>query len=301
MDRSNTTGHAPARLRGVARALAGLTALGIAAATAQPLGVPEDLPGKPGHKRPRWEAGIAGVAASVPDYPASDEHQRVVLPAPYFVYRGRTLRADDEGSRLRRRLTPNLEIDVSGGGAMSSDSSGSDARRGMPDLDYLLELGPNLRMSFEGPTPTSTFIVNMPLRGVASLGDGGLQWRGLVFAPDLALQSERFLGGRMNLRGSIRADFASAQLQRYFYEVSPQYATPERPAFSAGGGYLGSSVGGRIAYAFTPRLRGFLSLRWYYHGGAANDRSPLFRSDEGYSAALGFSWSLFQSKQLAED
>ena len=41
----------------------------------------------------------------------------------------------------------------------------------MPDLDYLLELGPNLRMSFEGPTPTSTLIVNMPLRGVASLGD----------------------------------------------------------------------------------------------------------------------------------
>jgi len=301
MDRTDTTGHAPPRLRGVARTLAGLTALGMAAAAAQPLGVPEDLPGKPGHERPRWEAGIAGVAATVPDYPASDEHQRVVLPAPYFVYRGRTLRADDEGSRLRRRLTPNLEIDVSGGGAMSSDSSGSDARRGMPDLDYLLELGPNLRMSFEGPTPTSTFIINMPLRGVASLGDGGLQWRGLVFAPDLALQSERFLGGRMNLRGSIRADFASAQLQRYFYEVSPQFATPERPAFSAAGGYLGSSVGGRIAYAFTPRLRGFLSLRWYYHGGAANDRSPLFRSDDGYSAALGFSWSLFQSKQLAED
>ena len=301
MDRTDTTGRFATCLHAIPRALAAFTALGMAAASAQPLGVPEDLPGKPGHQRPRWEAGIAGVAATVPDYPASDEHQRVALPAPYFVYRGRTLRADDEGSRLRRRLTPNLEIDVSGGGAMSSDSSGSDARRGMPDLDYLLELGPNLRMSFEGPTPTSTLIVNMPLRGVASLGDGGLQWRGLVFTPDLALQSERFLGGRMNLRGSIRADFASAQLQRYFYEVTPQYATPERPVFSAAGGYLGASVGGRVAYAITPRLSSFVSLRYYFHDGAANDRSPLFRSDHGYSAAVGFSWSLFQSRQLAED
>jgi len=248
---------------------------------------------------PRWEAGIAGAAFTVPDYPASDEYRSLALPAPYFVYRGRVLRADDEGSRLRRRLGANMELDLSGGGALSSDSSGSDARRGMPDLGYLLELGPNLRLSYAGPAHDSAVVINLPVRGVISVGDGGLNWRGAVFAPELAYRADRYLEGRLGIWLSLATEVASTALQRYFYEVAPRYATADRPAYAADAGYLGSSLGLRGSYSLTPRLRLFASLRYYAYAGAENQDSPLFRRDDGYTAAIGLSWTVLQSDQRA--
>jgi outer membrane protein len=250
---------------------------------------------------PRWEAGIAGAAFTVPDYPASDEYRTLALPAPYFVYRGRVLRADDEGSRLRRRLGANIELNLSGGGALSSDSSGSDARRGMPDLGYLLELGPNLRLSYPGPAHDSAVVINLPVRGVLSIGDGGLNWRGVVFAPELAYRADRYLDGRLGIWLSLASEYGSTALQRYFYEVAPRYATTERPAYAADAGYLGSSLGLRGTYTLTPRLRLFASLRYYAYSGAANQDSPLFRRDDGYTAAIGISWTMLQSRERAVD
>jgi outer membrane protein len=247
---------------------------------------------------PKWEAGVLFAALTLPDYPASDEYQRIALPVPYFVYRGQVLRAEDEGSRLRQRLAPHVEFDISGGGALSSDAGRSDARRGMPDLDYLVELGPNLRLSYDGPRPQSRFIVNLPLRGVASIGSG-IDWQGVLFAPELAYVSERFLDGRLALRASLVSEFSSTQLQRYFYEVQPQYATDTRPAYAASAGYLGSSLGFRVTYTLTASVSTFIGLRWYNHAGAANADSPLFRSDDGYSATLGLRWSFLKSTQSA--
>lgn len=252
-------------------------------------------------QRPRWEAGVAAVGFTVPDYPAADEYRSLALPLPYFVYRGRVLRADEESSRLRRRLAPNVELDISARGALSTDSEGSDAREGMPDLGYLLELGPNLRLSYPGAAPRSHWIVNLPVRGVISIGDPDVHWRGVVFAPELAYRRAGFMDGRLALRGSLRPTFAGTRLQRYFYEVAPQFATPQRPAYEASAGYLGVSLGAQVSWAFTPRLRGFLDLRHYNHAGAANDDSPLFRSENNLTAAAGFSWSFWQSRHGAED
>lgn len=251
-------------------------------------------------EQPRWEAGVLLAALTIPDYPAADESRHLLLPVPYFIYRGRVLRADDSGSRLRRRLAPNLEIDISGGGSLSSDASDTEARRGMPDLDYLVELGPNLRLSYPGPHPKSLIVVNLPLRGVVSVGSG-LDWQGMRFAPELAYVNERFLDGRLALNVSLVSEFASERLQRYFYEVDPVYATPERLAYRASAGYLGSSLGARAWYSFTPSLRGLISVRWYNHDGAANEDSPLFRRANGYSATIGLAWSFLRSRERAAE
>ncbi|MGH8444478.1 MAG: MipA/OmpV family protein [Solimonas sp.] len=295
----------PARRRAASRLLrAPLLALPAAFAVpvaAQTLPTPNEQTTQPRDTLPKWEAGVLFAGLTLPDYPASDEYRTIVVPVPYFVYRGRTLRSsEEEGSRLRQKLAPNVEIDVSGGGALSSDSNGSKARRGMPDLDYLVELGPNLRLSYDGPRPHSQIVVNLPLRAVVSLGSG-VDWQGVLFAPELAYISERFLGGRLSLRGSLSSEFSSTQLQRYFYGVAPRYATAERPAYQADAGYLGSSLGLRASYAFTPTIDGFIGLRWYNHAGAANADSPLFRNENGYSATLGVSWSFWESKEMAED
>lgn len=250
-------------------------------------------------QKPRWEAGIAGVGFRVADYPASDEYRTLALPVPYFVYHGRVLRSDDQGSRMRRKLTPYAEIDISGGGALASDSSDSQARDGMPDLGYLVELGPNLRLSINGPTARSKIFANLPVRGVISIGDPGLNWRGVMFAPELAYRQERVLGTELALRVSLASQFVSAALGEYFYEVEPRYATAQRPAYSASGGYLGSSLGVRIDHQLSRRIRLFTTLRYYSYSGAANEDSPLFRTDHGYTAGLGLSWTFLQSREAA--
>lgn len=251
--------------------------------------------------RPRWEAGVAGVALRAPDYPGADEYRNFALPVPYFIYYGRVLRADEnEGSRLRQKMTPNVELALSGGGTLSSDSSNSDARRGMPDLDYLIQLGPSLRLSYPGPQPRSKFIVRVPLRAAASVGSG-LAWHGIATAPDVSYLREGLLDGRLALRVSVGSEFASTALHRYYYDVAPQDATSERPAYRAKAGYLGSGIDLSGRYRFTRKLRGFVALGYANHAGSANEHSPLLRSDDGYTVATGFSWSFWQSAARAEE
>ncbi len=246
---------------------------------------------------PKWEGGVMFAGLMLPQYPAAEDYRYLAVPVPYFVYRGDVLRAEDGSSRVRQKLAEHVEIDVSGGGALSSNGN-SDAREGMPDLDYLVELGPNLKLNFDGPRPQSKVLINLPLRAVISVGSG-VDWQGFIFEPELAYLSERFVGGRLLLRASISSEFTGTLLQRYFYEVAPRYATAERPAYRADGGYMGSSIGLRAAYAFSPRWRGFISTRYFRHSGAANEDSPLFRNVHGYSVAIGLAWAFMVSKEMA--
>jgi outer membrane protein len=271
-----------------------------ATAFAQALPSIDDIPAQV-PDRPKWEVGIGALAFITPNYPASDDYRTLAFPAPYFVYRGRVLQADDEGSRLRHRFTPNIELGFSGGGALSSNSNDSGARRGMPDLDYLVEAGPNLRLSFDGPTPRSKLQLDLPVRAVFSVGSD-LRSRGFTFAPELAFMSSYLRKDRLTLRLSLGSDWATEALHDYFYEVEPRYAIEgQRPAYSASAGYLGSSIGTRLTYAFTPRVSGFAAVRYYQYSGAANENSPLFERDDNTSLVVGFIWSLWQSRARAED
>ncbi len=249
--------------------------------------------------QPRWEAGIAAGAFTVADYPGSDEYRTLGAPLPYFVYYGTVLRSDERGSRVRRALTPNVEINISGSGALASDSDGSEARAGMPDLGYLLELGPNLALAFDGPNPGAKIYINLPARGVVSVGDPDLSWRGVLFAPEIAWRQHWLPNRALSLRVAYGADFASTRLHDYFYGVAPVYANDARPAYEASSGYLGSTVNLRLGYAISPTVRSFLSFSYNNYAGAANEDSPLFRSEDGYSAALGLSWSFLRSKRSA--
>jgi outer membrane protein len=281
--------------------LALCAALSLLGSTAQAQTISTDTIAPDSAHQPKWEAGVAGVAVTVPDYPASDQNRTIALPAPYFVYHGSTFRSDDEGSRLRQILTPNVELSLSGGGALSSDSKHSDARSGMPDLGYLLEVGPNVRLTYDGPMPETKWVIDLPIRAVASLNDFDLRWRGLIFAPEFAYQSKHFVNDHLNLRIALGAEVGTRLLQRYFYEVPSAYATADRAAYSASAGYLGSSLAATLNYKVTKKLKSFVSLEYDNYAGAANNDSPLYRSNDGYAAVIGFSWSFLQSHEIEED
>lgn len=94
---------------------------------------------------PLWELGVVIGAGYAPDYPAADEYSARILPLPYFVYRGKVFRSEESGL-LRGRIvqTARVEFDVSVAGAVDTKSHQNDARRGMPDLDWMGQIGPRL-------------------------------------------------------------------------------------------------------------------------------------------------------------
>jgi len=121
--------------------------------------------------KPLFELGIAGGAGYVPDYPAADQSHLQYLALPYFAYRGKFLRSDEKGL-LRGRFvrTRNVELDVSLSGSFAIDSDDNDARRGMPDLDYLGEVGPRLQITIARAARHAKIDLELPLRAVFSTG-----------------------------------------------------------------------------------------------------------------------------------
>ena len=98
--------------------------------------------------QPLFELGLVGGGGYLPDYPAADESHLRGLALPYFAYRGEIIRSDEKGL-LRGRLiqTDDIEFDISLNGSFPVDSDDNDDRRGLPDLDWLGEIGPRVQFT----------------------------------------------------------------------------------------------------------------------------------------------------------
>ncbi len=252
-------------------------------------------------QRPLWEIGIGGAFGGVSDYPASDRYHLRGLPIPYFVYRGQLFRSDESGARLRAKVRPDVELDISSSASFPVHSESGGPRAGMPGLDYLFQLGPNLKITFDRPAPGVRLLVEFPLRAAFSTDWRHMDYRGLIFSPDLAIQDDTLLGSSWRTYADIGPQFTSARLQDYFYEVDPQYATPDRPAYQAHGGYLGTRIEVGASRALIDGLRLFFYGRLDNYDGAENRDSPLWKSDFNGTAFVGFAWSFLQSHATVDE
>lgn len=255
---------------------------------------------QPAETRPLWEAGVAGFALYGPDYPAADEYALNALPAPYLIYRGEALRlGDGQGAALVPFRTARLSFGISASGAFPAESDGNRARAGMPDLDTLLEFGPELVLigpGYAGGDGTTELAIQA--RGVASVGGDGPAWQGLVLEPKL--RTERaFPAAGVTVSASLSAVIADERLQDYFYEVDPAFARPGRAAFDATAGYLGAEAGLAVTARLNPRTQVFGGVAAGLYEGAANTDSPLHRAGVNGRAFLGLTFSFYQSRTRA--
>jgi len=252
---------------------------------------------------PKWEAGFAAGAGRTPHYPAADESGGAVVGAPYVIYRGSRLRVGEDGW-ISGRLFKSRKIDLtlSLAGSLPVSSEDNEARTGMPDLDFLLEIGPQLVITLAERPDVDSVSLKLPLRVVGSTDFHNLKYRGLIFQPRLAYDRENLFGSE-DLSGtvSIGPTFASEPLMDYFYEVGPQFATPQRPVYDAQAGYLGSNLRLGLSYQVSERFKISLGTQLSYYGGATNEDSPLFRSRTGIAAGIGFVWKAWMSRTMVPD
>lgn len=246
---------------------------------------------------PLWELGLVGSAATLPDYPGADRNRWRVLPLPYAIYRGETLRAENGGVRGRYRFTPDVELDLSFGGALPADSDGNPARSGMPDLDLLLEIGPRLTLTLARPSAGTAVSVALPVRAVFSTDFSGIEPEGFITTPEL-VYTDRQIGGSP-WRGRLAAGpvWATEPLMDYFYEVAPRFARSGRPAYAAEGGYLESRFTASLSRPLSRTLTLFLFARASSLEGATNDASPLLRERLNFAGGAGLAYTFRRSAQ----
>lgn len=254
--------------------------------------------------QPLWEFGAGGVMIDVPNYPASSERNFIALAAPYLVYRGDVFRlGGGNGARAVVVEESNYEFDLSFGGAFSADSDDNTAREGMPELDFLFEVGPQLiyRMKDfkfdEGGN--GRLNARIQARAVFSTDFNRIDSRGYVLEPTLSYQQRGRLFDNTGLNLSFSVIFASEKLQDYFYQVEQDFVTDNRDQFDAKGGYLGSELSVGFSFPIRENIRGFIGGSAQFHQGAANQDSPLFEKDITYGVAAGFVWRLYESDTKA--
>jgi outer membrane scaffolding protein for murein synthesis (MipA/OmpV family) len=247
---------------------------------------------------PLWEFGLGPIGLRLPDYRGSDESRSYIYPFPYFIYRGDFLRVDREGVRGILFESDRVELGLSLNGTPPTDSDKNRTRQGMPDLDPTLEIGPRLNLTLAQDRVRDWRLeLRLPLRAAMALDLPDARGIGWVFAPHLSLDMRpSFLGGTWNFGVQAGPLFATGTYHRYFYAVDPQFATPERPAYSPGGGYSGT-----LALVYLSRRIGSFWLggfaRYDTLNGAVFEASPLVKSDHSVMAGISVAWVFSQSQQ----
>lgn len=246
---------------------------------------------------PLWEFGVGAFGVTTPAYPGADDRSSRALALPYLLYRGEVLRADQSGVGARLFRSERAEFDIGLAGALPSESEDVEARSGMPDLGTLFEFGPRLKLKLADLSPTSRLRAELPLRAVIE-ARGGLRRQGWTFEPRLAYEM-RAPRAPWAFEANASLVFGDKRLNRYFYEVQPQYATAARPSYEADAGLVLARVGLFATRQMNPDLRLFGFVRLESYAGSANRDSPLHLRSNGASAGIGLAWTLARSSRRA--
>ncbi len=250
--------------------------------------------------KPLWEMRLAAFGRYGPAYPASEDGQFNFVPLPLPIYRGKFLRLGESSeSPIRGRVfrRDRIKLDFAFDLNFAVDSEDIAARTNMPDLDLLLEVGPELEFQFtKEPKLGGHWYFGLQLRPAFSFGSLTPDFRGVAFSPDFSYRL-KFDQGRDSLKFRITPTWATSQYMGYFYDVAPQFATAERNTYEASGGYLGTDLSLSWINTINGRWQLVTGTRLSFHQGAKNEASPLFTQDYGIAVFAAFTWKFWESKR----
>jgi MipA family protein len=263
-------------------------------------GAAEPAPPPPG-ELPLWEIGLFGFGARLPDYRGSDEYTFYAFPTPFLIYRGQIFRSNREGFKGVFWENDRFETGLSFGGNPPVDDDNR-ARRGMPEIGAIGEFGPMIKAYFTGRRNPNPFYALAAARMVVSLDtdDFDLRHRGyrgelkLTYLDHTSLEKHD-----VNFGFNLGVDFGDRDCHRYFYEVEPRFATVDRPAYVAHGGYGGLYVSTYATRKLNRRLWASVYYRWDNVAGAAYADSPLVKTENNHVVGFALIWDIARSKRTS--
>lgn len=248
---------------------------------------------------PLYEFGVGGGVFNTPHYPGSDQRQQRELFIPIFRYRGKILKADKGGMRAEFIKTDKYLMDLSFSAAFPANSKDNKAREGMPDLDWIGEIGPRFKIHLIKDSGDSQVLdLNLQLRAVLSTDFNSITYKGNVFHPVLKFRKWNLFNKKLSLSLSYGVIWSDEKIMDYFYEVDTNYVTETRKRFNAKAGLIEQHIDLSISYKVTENLSIFSFMQNNYYSQATNKTSPLHLKDETTSYAIGVSWYLYQSDEM---
>ncbi|TRX54464.1 MipA/OmpV family protein [Thalassomonas sp. M1454] len=250
--------------------------------------------------KPVWEAGIFTAAFNGPIYPAASDTQNKFLPVPFVIYRGERVRVGD-GSFVKAMAVEKerFKLDVSLGAAFNADSEKSKIREGMPDLDFLFEIGPQASFLLDDNDSSNTWL-NLQVRSVFTTDFSEVDHKGYLFQPEVAFKGKGVITDDSDFGFSIAPIWATKKTHDYFYSVDQQYVNEDREFYQAHSGYLGTKISIFNRFLLRKNLSIFFASQIGVWSGAKNEDSPLFQQDVTYTFAIGVKWTLYESNQLVQ-
>lgn len=241
-----------------------------------------------------WSAGVGVASLSYPVYRGASERSVLSLPVPLVSVRSENWRLGRDGAQLQLPGLRNLRVRLSANGSLPVDSDESSARAGMPDLDPSFELGPAIMLPIL-LSPQLEVRPELLIRAVIATDLRRFDAIGWVAQPRLTTtfrQHRPTQSSEWSL--SLGPVLGSRRYHDYFYSVAPRFATPERAAYDATGGYGGWRSSASFAWQ-----RGRLGLFIFaahdaLHGANFAD-SPLVQERNYVLAGLAISWRLAKS------
>jgi outer membrane scaffolding protein for murein synthesis (MipA/OmpV family) len=251
--------------------------------------------------KPLWEAGLGVSVLDFPDYRGSDERTTYVLPVPYAIYRGKYLRVQRDQVRGIFYEWSRVSLHLSLSASVPVDSSRNSARQGMPDLDPTVQIGPNLEIRlYEDEDSGFKVDLRLPARTVIATDFQHTHNEGWIFEPRINFDLDHFLlGAQWDLGFATGPVFGDKRYNNYYYGVEPQYATAQRPAYTAASGYGGMQATLAVSRRYHRMWVGAF-VRWDTVSDAVYVSSPLVRQDETLTAGLAVVWRLKESEQRVD-
>jgi outer membrane protein len=251
---------------------------------------------------PLWEAGLGFTGLSLPDYRGSDERHGYLWPLPYLVYRGDILRMDRKGMYGLLYHSQSLELNISLDGGVPVKSDRNTARRGMPNLDPTIQIGPSLEICLVRNCDADRAVqLRLPVRAGIASDFSRFTGIGFVTNPQLNFDFRNIgPGGGWNFGFAFGPLFATERFHDYYYQVSPQYAIPNiRPSYDARSGYSGTLLVLALSKRFDHVWFGAFA-RYDELAGAVFENSPLMKIRYSYMGGFGFAWVFGQSEILVQ-
>lgn len=251
-------------------------------------------------QEPLWEFGLGVGALGFADYRGADTGHVYPLPVPYFVYRGRFLRADRDGVRGLLVDRDVAELNVSLNATTPVRGSDTPARAGMPNLRPTVEIGPSLELHLARlASGRARLDLRLPVRAAFTV-EASPRLVGWLATPRLNLDLDD-LGGHAGWDLGLLAGplYASRSYHRYFYGVAPEYATGRRPAYAPSGGYSGAEALVSLSKRFAGYWVGAFA-RYDALAGAAFAPSPLVRSNGYWAVGVGVAWIIGRSSRMVD-
>lgn len=236
-----------------------------------------------------WSIGVGIGAFDFLLYPGAVESKRYILPVPYFTYRSPRFEVD-RGFRTFLYNSNNLVLDISADFGPPVDSSDTQARKGMPDLDLMLQVGPSLEFKLTDRKKgyfDVRFELPFRIAFVTDLAD--VENIGYLIEPRFSFDHRRSINAPVAHKTTIGINFATQDFSAYYYDVAPEFATPVRPAYKSDAGFAGSFIKHRISYKTKDYIY-WMFLRYQSLRGAVFEDSPLVLKNDYYLVGIGFSW-----------